>query len=1143
MQDILSESLTKSKKKRVRKTRMIAILLALSLVVSLNVFWRLRQPGLTLAGDADCEIIEHTHDEGCLNGKACDLIEHVHDISCYSDDKADVETQLDWQKLFDNYPYTGDLRKDLVGIAKTQVGYTESTSNFCVGSDGVRRGYNRYGAWYGTPYTDWSSLFVSFCLHYAGANSSDTPGNTGAIAMAQAWKKLGKYAAVGERTPMSGDLVFFNNNTVGIVTEINAFTFCVIRGDVDGAVRSDAIVLTDASIAGWGVTTDTAHGNEVASYNKIYDVTNGPAVFIFEGIAAQKPTLTQPYSLKAARSATYIADYLNANGGNYFFTLLDTNNQELPKDAQGNYIAQAETGYKLTISYASPNGFKPGTYQYQVPNGLRVDGGNGTFILSDGTYVGDWTVADDGLITFNFNNNMNNRTGVTISATMGISFDEKNDSIDFDGKINVTILPPDDPEVDTKLNKWGKQGDPAKGQDPSKIYWTMEIIGQEASHIPGSVISDWITTGDHRYTQSDIDAGLSIGVGQYDTVTGDQLHWYAWDVSAGDPNLTWTETGWTYNMPTVVQSKWYNDPVTLGSNGWIYYIEYTSTPDHNGIVGNYWHSNNATVDEHYVQGWGEFTHGETDAGIVKNGSFHGDANGGYFLWEIQATIPGMKAGEKPVYLWQIQDYVRIKDQTNNTAGYIENSVHLAEVWATRGTKTVVVPHADVATANDDFAWFIEWTADHNDGIHYLKAITPLCRCRCNADTCEFWDQDGNYCKSQYWRGGKLSGFCRCWTEESDTVMTFIYKTEDMAVMNSFANLDYSIENEVWLQNHRYLPNGVLQSTNVADSLAKVEIPGVFKKELTRDYNGYIANYKITVNESKLVLTDGSPLTIHDVMTDTLVYIAGSLVITAEDANGNVTTLKQGEDYTISYDGTGNQKDENGNSVHVLDIVIQRPQPVTYLLDYDATLMIPPDVTEAIKYNNSATISLWGQQISDTTVEKVYADINIAAQNHTVEIFKNCTVSGAPLPGAIFGLYNAHGGLIASSITDANGKAVFQSNIIEGIILREHELYYIQEISAPTGYQLDDTKFWFCFCNGTKDTCETCEEISAGKDARRVPLEQVGKLNVSNHPLYYDLPATGGSGVYPLMLASVIFIITPLVYRFILRRKRERGLGG
>ena len=87
MQDILGESLRKLKKIRVRKTRMIAILLVLSLVVSLDVFWWLRQPGLTLAGDADCRITEHTHDDLCQSGETpCDLIEHIHTVECYSDE-------------------------------------------------------------------------------------------------------------------------------------------------------------------------------------------------------------------------------------------------------------------------------------------------------------------------------------------------------------------------------------------------------------------------------------------------------------------------------------------------------------------------------------------------------------------------------------------------------------------------------------------------------------------------------------------------------------------------------------------------------------------------------------------------------------------------------------------------------------------------------------------------------------------------------------------------------------------------------------------------------------------------------------------------------------------------------------------------
>jgi uncharacterized surface anchored protein len=205
--------------------------------------------------------------------------------------------------------------------------------------------------------------------------------------------------------------------------------------------------------------------------------------------------------------------------------------------------------------------------------------------------------------------------------------------------------------------------------------------------------------------------------------------------------------------------------------------------------------------------------------------------------------------------------------------------------------------------------------------------------------------------------------------------------------------------------------------------------------------------------------------------------------------------------------------------------------------------MPEQVTGGIKYSNSATITLWGEEFKDNATEKVYADINIAAKSYKVEMFKTCAQTGQPLGGATFGLYNEHGGFITSATTDSNGQLVFQTNIVQGIILREHILYYMQELRAPPGYKLDDTKLWFCFCDKTGDTCDICDTILASIDAARIPFEQIGKVHVTNELMTYQLPETGGPGIYPLILVSVIAIITPLVYMSIRRRKRERrGVG-
>jgi hypothetical protein len=242
---------------------------------------------------------------------------------------------------------------------------------------------------------------------------------------------------------------------------------------------------------------------------------------------------------------------------------------------------------------------------------------------------------------------------------------------------------------------------------------------------------------------------------------------------------------------------------------------------------------------------------------------------------------------------------------------------------------------------------------------------------------------------------------------------------------------------------------------------------------------------------------------------------------------------------VAYDGTGNETDSSGKKVHVLDIEILYPQPVMYILDYDATLIMPEHITGGVKYGNSATITLWGENIEDYADEKVYADINIAAKSYAVEIGKTCALTNKPLSGATFGLYNAQGGLIASGITNAEGKVRFQTDIAKGIVLQEHVLYYLQEIQPPLAYQLDETKYWFCFCNSTRDSCEECNNILLETDGIRIPFEQVGVVDIVNYPTNVELPGTGGIGTPIYMLCGLILVLGPLVYGFSLRRRYGR----
>ena len=1116
--------------------------------------------GITIANSASCGCEEHRHSEECLSEDTliCEKQEHTHNMACYSDPNADVETLLEWETMFANYPHTGELRKDLVGIAKTQVGYAESQRNFEASDSGVKHGYTRYGAWYGAPYGDWSAMFVSFCLSYAEADSKEFPKSSGASSMAELWKTQGKYASAGEYVPESGDLVFFGNNTVGIVTEVYNATFSVICGDLQDAVTSCEMPLNDASITGWGITEEKEKSaeqpteetvpeetvpeetvpeesipeesipeetvpEETVSEEDILDISNGPAVYIFEGNPMTSIPQASTYSLRGARSITDLLPYLQTNGGGYFFTLLDKNNMELPKDENGNYIAQANTGYKLTLSFTSPEGFLPGTYQYQIPNGLMVEGGEGEFVLKDGTHVGSWVVTDTGLITLVFNENMNSRTDITISATMGIVFPEQDEPIDFDGFITVKVEPPIEQSYPTEVSKWG-----TPNADAGKLNWYVLIKGHADSQIPGSILTDQTTLPDwgkpHSYTESDIAAGINI------SATAADGSWHTWTVTTDDPHLIWNESGWSYKIPQTVTCI-YCGQLELGNDGWEYMVTYTSTPTPLNTPGAFAYENKVTVDGQTAWGWNEFNHGKIDAVIVKDGTFVADAAGGGFLWEFQATIPGRPEGQRAEYAWFIMDEMKLFDETGTALQKVYNDVNLASVTANYNGTIIQVPKIQDATAQDMFAWDVAWTSE---GIASTRTINLLCRCQCTPQTChwggceEYWFkyEDGT---------SATKGFCQCWTESQNMTFTFVYRTEDVSILEEYGHLGYQLNNMAQLY---YMTDGST-SVQVGYDDATVTIPNLFEKQLTHDFDGYTAHYRVTVNEAKLVLTNGSPLYIHDVMTDTLAYISGSLVITTENVNGHTSVLQQDVDYTVTYDGTGNITDSNGKKVHVLDIVILNPQPVMYILDYDATLILPEQVTGGVKYSNSASITLWGKEVTEDSAEKVYADINISAKRYAVELFKTCAVTNKPLPGATFGLYNAQGGLIATGITNADGKLMFETNITEGIILREHVLYYLQEIHPPTAYRLNDVKYWFCFCNSTADTCEACNKIQVDVDAIRIPFEKVRVIHAVNYPANVELPATGGIGTHLYILCGLILVTGPLVYGFRLRRRYER----
>ena len=88
-------------------------------------------------------------------------------------------------------------------------------------------------------------------------------------------------------------------------------------------------------------------------------------------------------------TAVDLKAYLDEKQGSFSFTLVDQNNQPLPKDENGNYIVSPGTGYQLALHITSPGGFIPETLS--VPASKGSDSEKRQRILCGGWYR-DWNL-------------------------------------------------------------------------------------------------------------------------------------------------------------------------------------------------------------------------------------------------------------------------------------------------------------------------------------------------------------------------------------------------------------------------------------------------------------------------------------------------------------------------------------------------------------------------------------------------------------------------------------------------------------------------------------------------------------------------------------------------------------------------------
>lgn len=136
-----------------------------------------------------------------------------------------LPVQVNAAEYENTYVNTGNQRKDIIGVALTQVGYTEGENND-----------TKYGSWYGLPYQPWCATFISWCARQAeiSTNILQKTGRASARYFGIPYYSGTKY------TPLPGDLFFTKGFThVGIVYDTDGEYFYCIEGNANTELSVD----------------------------------------------------------------------------------------------------------------------------------------------------------------------------------------------------------------------------------------------------------------------------------------------------------------------------------------------------------------------------------------------------------------------------------------------------------------------------------------------------------------------------------------------------------------------------------------------------------------------------------------------------------------------------------------------------------------------------------------------------------------------------------------------------------------------------------------------------------------------------------------------------------------------------------------
>jgi hypothetical protein len=221
------------------------------------------------------------------------------------------------------YTNTGNQIEDLIGVAKTQIGYKEGPSDSQMDGDTYAGDYNytKYGQWYGINPGAWCAMFVSWCANQAGIPTSILPKhascdvgmnwfkNNGRWGWGKYW---GNYQGKTVYTPVRGDIVYFGNGNledsshVGIVYAVDSVYVYTIEGNTSNQCAYKQHAIGDSYIYGYGHPAYTGAGQEPvgASTLAVSNATYPTSLSVGSSFGIHG-TVTSNYTIVWVRAGVY----------------------------------------------------------------------------------------------------------------------------------------------------------------------------------------------------------------------------------------------------------------------------------------------------------------------------------------------------------------------------------------------------------------------------------------------------------------------------------------------------------------------------------------------------------------------------------------------------------------------------------------------------------------------------------------------------------------------------------------------------------------------------------------------------------------------------------------------------------------------